>query len=113
MSAAKAAISSVSMARAARGAGIRAEAFKGVSRKLCRIKARSLALARKNMSLISAASFGCIDRFDDDRRNCAALGGSTGGAAEGGGISRARGAFPSGLERRSPNLFRTSTGVPG
>ena len=47
MSAANAAISSVSMARAARAAGIRAEARSGVSGRLCRIKARSLALARE------------------------------------------------------------------
>ena len=46
-SAANAAISRVSMARAARAAGIRAEALNGVSARLCRIKARSLALARK------------------------------------------------------------------
>ena len=40
---------------------------------------RSLALALKNIPLISAASFGCIDRLDAIR-NCASLGGLTGGA---------------------------------
>ena len=72
MSAANAAISSVSMARLARAAGIRAEARNGVSCRLCRISARSLALARENISLISAASFGCIDRFDAIR-NCTSV----------------------------------------
>ena len=43
LSSAKAAISSVWTARAARAAGIRAEAFSGVSARLCRISARSLA----------------------------------------------------------------------
>ena len=113
MSAANAAISSVSMARAARAAGIRAEARNGVSARLCRIKARSLALARKNMSLISAASFGCIDRFDAIR-NCASLGALAGGAA-----SRLRRNL--GGERHAlvgtggfqPELFNISAGVPG
>ena len=63
-SSANAAISRISIARLARAAGIRAEAFSGVSSRLCRISARSLGVGAKNMSLISAASFGCIDRFD-------------------------------------------------
>ena len=63
-SSANAAISRIWIARAARAAGIRADAFSGVSFRLCRICARSLALAAKNMSLISAASLGRIDRFD-------------------------------------------------
>ena len=95
MSAAKAAISRVSTARRARGPGMRAAARNGLSCRLSRIKARSLALARENISLISAASFGCIDRFDAIR-NCASVGGRAGGVkggAKGGeaAISRASG----------------------
>ena len=78
MSAANAAISSVSMARAARAAGIRAAGFSGASARLCRISARSLAAAAKNMPLISAASFGCIDSADA-MRSCASVGGLAGG----------------------------------
>ena len=61
---------------------MRGEARSGVSERLCRISARSLALAPKNMSLISAASFGCIDRFDCIR-NCASVSGLTGAGLAG------------------------------
>ena len=109
----QAAISSVSTARAARAAGIRAEARSGVSARLCRIWVRSLALAAKNMSLISAASFGCIDRFDAIRI-CASVGGLTVGAAAGlAGISSATGTRRPGCCGFSPSRFRTSGGVAG
>jgi len=113
MSAANAAISSVSMARAARAAGIRAEAFSWLSCRSCKIKARPPALAWKNMSLISAASLGCIDKFDAIR-NCTSLDGFTGGAVEQvAGISGASGTRWSGLAGFSPSFLATSTGVPG
>ena len=92
MSAANAAISSVSMrAGGAERRESRAAAFSGVSARLCRISARSLALAPKNMSLISAASFGCIDKFDAIR-NCASVGGLAGAARAGtcGNLARER-----------------------
>ena len=65
----------------------------------------------KNMSLISAASFGCIDRFDAIRI-CASVGGLTVGAAAGSaGISSASGTRRPGLCGFSPSLLRTSGGV--
>ena len=79
VSSANAAISRIWSARAARAAGIRGEAFSGVSARLCRISARSLAPAAKNMSLISAASLGRIARVDAIR-NCASVGAFTAGA---------------------------------
>jgi hypothetical protein len=81
-SAENAAISSVSMARAARRAGIRGDAFNGVSERLCRIRTRSLGPAPKNIPLISAASVGCIDKVEAIR-NCTSRGALIRGAAEG------------------------------
>ena len=64
------------------------------------------------VSLISAASFGCIDRLDAIR-NCASLSGLTGGADRGAGNSSANGARWSGPAGFNPSCLRTSTGVPG
>src|SRR3954447_1805345 len=101
------------MARVARGAGIRAEAFSGVSARLCRIVARSPALAAKNMSLISAASFGRIDRLEAIR-NCASVGTLAAAAADGAvGIADAVGMIWPGWVRRNPSLFMISIGVAG
>jgi hypothetical protein len=81
--------------------------------RLCRISARSLALAVKNMSLISAASLGRIDKFDAIR-NCASVGVLTGGASGAGvGIADATGTIWLGEERRNPSLFKISAGVAG
>src|SRR6185437_3753093 len=108
-----AAISRIWIARVARAAGIRAEAFSGVSERLCRISARSLALAAKNMSLISAASFGRIDRLEAIR-NCASVGALTGTASRGAvAIAGATGTIWAGCERRSPSLLMISAGVAG
>src|ERR1700710_110776 len=99
------------MARLARAAGIRAEAFSGVSLILCRISARSLALAAKNMSLISAASFGRIDRLEAIR-NCASVGALAAGASDGAeAIAGAAGMAWPGRVRRNPSLFMISNGV--
>ena len=91
-----AAISSVSIARLARAAGIRAEAFSGVSLRLCRISARSLALAEKNMSLISAASFGRIDRLEAIRSSASVGARAAGAMAGAAGIAGATGRIWSG-----------------
>ena len=80
---------------------------------MCRIDARSPALARENMSVISAASFGCIDRFDAIR-NCDSVGSLTGAVAEAGAaIAEASGTRRSGATGLSPSFRRTSAGVPG
>ena len=86
------------IARLARAAGIRAEAFSGVSLRLCRISARSLALAAKNMSLISAASLGRIARLEAIRSS-ASVGASRGRASAARRQSRRR-AAPSGRAGR-------------
>jgi hypothetical protein len=114
LSSANAAISSVWIARTARAAGIRAEAFNGVSQILCRIKARSLEFAAKNMSLISAASFGRIARLDAIR-NCASVGCTFSGGAPAGAvaIAVATGRECPGCGRRSPSLSMISAGVAG
>ena len=96
-----------------RAAGMRGEAFSGVSARLCRISARSLALPAKNMSLISAASFGRIARLDAIRSSASvgvlAAGGSAGAAA----IVAASGRGSPGCGERSPSLAMISTGVAG
>ena len=84
-----------------------------MSARLCRISARSLAPAAKNMSLISAASLGRIARVDAIR-NCASVGGFTVGALVGAAaIAAASGKIWPGGERRSPSLSMISAGVAG
>ena len=66
------------------------------------------------MSLISAASFGCIDRLEAIR-NSASVGALIGGAAGEGGaaISAAAGMRCPDDAGLSPSFFNTSIGVPG
>ena len=101
------------MARLARWAGIVADAFSGVSLKLCRISARSPGLAAKNMSLISAASLGRIARFACIR-NCASVGGFAGCWGRGSvGIASASGTRSPGCAGFNPSWIMVLSGVPG
>ena len=91
---------------------MRAEAFSGVSHMLCRISARSLALAAKNMSLISAASFGRIESVDAIL-NCASVSCGFSGGAPTGAVAIAAATGSGWCGRRSPSLSMISAGVPG
>jgi hypothetical protein len=65
------------------------------------------------MSMISAASFGCIDKFDAIRSS-ASVGILIGGTSDGEkGIPEAGGTRGSEAAGLSPSFLRTSIGVPG
>ncbi len=104
-----AAISRIWIARLARTVGMRGAAFSGLCARLCRIRARSEAPARKNMSWISAASFGCIAMLVAMR--CSASVGTRDGPDGGVEISRANGTLRPSWVATSPSFCRTGTGV--